>query len=445
MLQAAGKALPIHEHEHRVEPYGAREQAALRQPPDRGGPKSSCLAGTDRLQSRAIFFAAASFDLHYDHQRTLPADEIELAGRGALIPRQNAVPSSREIRRRHLFPRAPSGGPVDVWVCVAVQIGLLDKGCGELVCFGQTSEGVGLDTSDFGRTLATDAAHISAPMLTAFRATVLDQYREHGRDLPWRRTRDPYRILVSEVMLQQTQVTRVLGKYDQFIAAFPDVRTLAAAPIAAVLRVWQGLGYNRRALALHRAAQAIVAEHQGVVPRSLPELRSLPGIGPATAAAVGAFAYDLAIPFIETNIRSAFLHSFFQECVAVPDADILPLVALTLDRENPRDWYYALMDYGVWVKKTYPNPNRRSRHHSTQTTFAGSRRQLRAHILRALLGTAPAGPQLSHAATEGGALLDLAQIGAQSPAWDLSEVRGVLRELTVEGFLICSEGRYRIA
>jgi A/G-specific adenine glycosylase len=444
MLQTAGEALPVHKHDHCIEPYGAREQAPLGQPPDRGGPQSPRLAGSDRLQAGAVFFTAASFDLNDDHLRALPADQIEFARRGALIPGQNAVPSSREIGGRHLLPRPPSGSPVDVWVCVTVQVGLLHCGSGALVCFGQANEGVGLDTSDFGRTLATDSAHISAPVLAAFRATVLDHYRAHGRDLPWRRTHDPYRILVSEVMLQQTQVIRVLGKYEPFIAAFPQVSTLAASPIAAVLRVWQGLGYNRRALALHRAAQIMVAEHQGLVPRSLSELRSLPGVGPATVGAVAAFAYDLALPFVETNIRSAFLHFFFQECVAVPDADILTLVELTLDHENPRTWYYALMDYGVWVKKNYPNPSRRSRHHSTQTAFVGSRRQLRAQILRALLAT-PLGPSADPGAPESATVLDIAQIAARSPAWDLTEVHAVLGELTAEGFLFCSEGRYRIA
>jgi A/G-specific adenine glycosylase len=444
MLQAPRNTLPIHEHDHCVEPYGAREQAALGQPPDGSGPQSSRLARTDGLQAGAVFFTAASFDFNDDHLRALPADQIELARRGALIPGQNAVPSSREIGGRDLLPRAPTGRPVDVWVCVTVQVGLLHCGSGALVCFGQANKGAGLDTSDFGLTLATDSPHISAPVLTAFRATVLDHYREHGRDLPWRRTRDPYRVLVSEVMLQQTQVTRVLGKYEQFIAAFPEVSTLAASPVAAVLRVWQGLGYNRRALALHRAAQIMVAEHQALVPRSLSELRGLPGVGPATAAAVAAFAYDLALPFVETNIRSTFLHFFFQECVAVPDAAILPLVELTLDRENPRDWYYALMDYGVWVKKTYPNPSRRSRHHSTQTAFVGSRRQLRAQILRALLD-APPGPSVDPVAPEDTAVLDIAQIGALLPAWDLPEVHAVLRELTAEGFLLCSGGLYRIA
>lgn len=313
------------------------------------------------------------------------------------------------------------------------------------MCLGQASEGVELDTSDFGRRLTSEPACATAPVLAAFRATVLDHYRLHGRDLPWRRTRDPYRILVSEVMLQQTQATRVLGKYDRFMAAFPELRALAAAPMAAVLRMWQGLGYNRRALALHRTAQIVTTEHQGIVPRSVSELRSLPGIGPATAAAIAAFAYDLPLPFIETNIRSAFIHFFFQECVFVSDADILPLVQLSLDHENPRDWYYALMDYGVWVKKTYPNPNRRSTHHTRQTTFAGSRRQLRAQILRAFLGTAAADPSEGTATSAVVTVMDTAHIEAQFRSWDPREVQGVLSELAEEGFLLCTGGSYGIA
>jgi A/G-specific adenine glycosylase len=205
-------------------------------------------------------------------------------------------------------------------------------------------------TSDLGCTLNGGVPALSPPMLTAFGLTVLAHYRERGRDLPWRRTRDPYHILVSEVMLQQTQVARVLKKYDQFLTAFPTVLSLSGATAAEVLGIWQGLGYNRRALALHQAARTIVSEHQGAVPRSPVELRRLPSIGPATAAAVCVFACDLPLPFIETNIRSAVIHFFFQERASVPDADILPVIELTLDRENPRDWYYALMDYGAWYR-----------------------------------------------------------------------------------------------
>lgn len=271
-------------------------------------------------------------------------------------------------------------------------------------------------------------------MLTAFRLTVLDHYREQGRDLPWRRTRDPYYILVSEVMLQQTQVARVLKKYDQFLAAFPTVLSLAGATTAEVLGIWQGLGYNRRALAVHRAARIIVSEHQGAVPRSPVELRRLPGIGPATAAAVCVFAYDLPLPFVETNIRSAVIHHFFQEGVSVPDADILPVVDLTLDRDNPRDWYYALMDYGAWIKKTHANPSRRSRHHAVQSSFAGSSRQVRATILRALLAVSPSGMALADIRT---AILPARR--------DAAEVHDILQQLINEGFVVRAGLLYRVA
>jgi A/G-specific adenine glycosylase len=287
-------------------------------------------------------------------------------------------------------------------------------------------------SSDFGRSLNLDEPAEHARQVAAFRAVVLKHYQEHGRDLPWRRTRDPYRIFVSEMMLQQTQVARVLDKYPAFLAAFPDVQSLAAAPLAAVLRVWQGLGYNRRALALHRAAQIIVADHQGIIPRSPAELDRLPGVGPATAAALCAFAYDVALPFLETNIRSAILHFFFPEEVAVADARVLPLVELTLDRAAPRDWYYALMDYGAWVKRNHANPNRRSRHHAIQKAFAGSHRQLRAQILRLLLAEEPQ-------------TLDGAALEALLPTWGPEEVRAVLDELAREGFLCVGERGYSLA
>ena len=289
-------------------------------------------------------------------------------------------------------------------------------------------------TSDLGCTLAGGVSALSPQTLIAFRLTVLAHYRERGRDLPWRRTRDPYHVLVSEVMLQQTQVPRVLKKYDQFLAAFPTVLSLSGATVAEVLGVWQGLGYNRRALALHRAARTIVFEHLGVVPRSPVELRSLPGIGTATAAAVCVFAYDLPLPFIETNIRSAVIHFFFQECVAICDTDVLSVVELTLDRENPRDWYYALMDYGAWVKKTYTNPGRRSRHYAVQRPFSGSRRQLRAAVLRVLLSVSPSGM-----------VLEDIRMAFPLAGRDSAEVQDVLQELINEGFLVCVGRLYRVS
>jgi A/G-specific adenine glycosylase len=282
--------------------------------------------------------------------------------------------------------------------------------------------------------VAVDATIPPAELLQAFREAVLSHYREHCRDLPWRRTRDPYSLLVSEVMLQQTQVARVLLKYQEFLTVFPTITALSAAPTAQVLTVWQGLGYNRRALALQRAAQIIAREHQGVVPGLPVTLRRLPGIGPATAAAVCVFAYDTPLAFIETNIRAAFIQFFFQECVPVPDAAILPLVELTLDRENPRDWYYALMDYGVWAKKLYGNPSRRSRHHTVQSPFAGSNRQLRAAVLRALLSATPAAMTPAEV-----------QASLPPPGADATQIGAVLRELSVEGFLVRTVNGYRVA
>lgn len=191
----------------------------------------------------------------------------------------------------------------------------------------ETNGEMGEAGSDLGTRLErTRGRPPCAGSIEAFRRAVVEHYRGHGRDLPWRRTRDPYAILVSEVMLQQTQVPRVIPKYEEFLASFPTVLDLARATIAEVLCVWQGLGYNRRALALQKAAQSIVTDHSGLVPDSPALLRALPGIGPATAAAVCVFSYDRPLVFIETNIRAAYIHFFFQECVSIPDAAILPLV-----------------------------------------------------------------------------------------------------------------------
>lgn len=220
----------------------------------------------------------------------------------------------------------------------------------------------------------------------AFRSLVLNYWRTHGRhDLPWRMTADPYAILVSEVMLQQTQVSRVQERWAVFLKVFPSVRHLARAPLASVLRLWQGMGYNRRALNLQRMAQAVVAHHGGVIPGMHSELVALPGVGPYTAGAVMAFAFGTAHPVIETNIRRVYLHHFFSDVDGVTDQQILPVVERTLDRRDPRRWYWALMDYGAHLKTTVANPNRRSKHYTRQAVFAGSHRQLRAGVVRTLL------------------------------------------------------------
>ena len=217
-----------------------------------------------------------------------------------------------------------------------------------------------------------------------FRRLIRGFYESYGRPMPWRETRDPYRIFVSEIMLQQTQVPRVMQKYPEFIAQFPDFATLAAAELREVLLAWQGLGYNRRAKFLHGAAGLIVSRYGGELPRDPGTLETLPGVGPNTAGSLAAFAYNLPVVFIETNIRRVFIHFFFREQADVRDRDILPLVRDTLDTDDPRSWYYALMDYGTMLAKWFPNANRRSAHYTRQSAFENSDRQIRGRLLRAL-------------------------------------------------------------
>ena len=203
--------------------------------------------------------------------------------------------------------------------------------------------------------------------------------------MPWRQTRIPYRILVSEVMLQQTGVGRVLPKYREFLRSFPSMRSLADSTVQEVMAVWKGLGYNRRALSLREAARIIRAEHGGRLPRTVDELSLLPGIGGATASSVLVFAFNLPLVFMETNIRRVYIHFFFPEAGEVTDAEILPLVEKTLDRENPREWYYALMDYGAFLRGAVQNPNLRSASYTRQAPFEGSLRQLRGRVLEVML------------------------------------------------------------
>jgi len=213
-----------------------------------------------------------------------------------------------------------------------------------------------------------------------FQDEVRRYYRDHKRILPWRSTKDPYKILVSEVMLQQTQVERVKGYYEAFLKKFPTASVLAAAPLENVLMSWKGLGYNRRAVNLKRTAE-IITQTNGKFPKEYAGLISLPGIGPGTAGAIINFAYNIPTAFIETNIRSVYLHFFFKGKSGVSDKEILKLVEKTQDMKNPREWYYALYDYGVMLKKTIGNQNMRSVHYKKQSTFKGSNRELRANML----------------------------------------------------------------
>ncbi len=227
---------------------------------------------------------------------------------------------------------------------------------------------------------------LDSKAIESFRKTVYEFFHCHGRhDLPWRKTSDPYHILVSEIMLQQTQVPRVITKYNRFIQRFTDIESLAKASTKDVLETWQGLGYNRRALMLQKTAAGIVSCFGSKVPRSESELLTFPGIGPYTAAAVMAFAFDQPSIVIDTNIRSVIIYHFLGDRDSVPDNEIRPFVQATLDREHPREWYSALMDYGVQLKSIGENPGRKSAHHTRQSPFKGSDRQIRGKILRLLI------------------------------------------------------------
>ncbi len=216
-------------------------------------------------------------------------------------------------------------------------------------------------------------------------AAVYEHYRVSGRhDLPWRGTRDPYHILVSEVMLQQTQVERVIPKYEAFLARFPTLAALADAPLKDVLVLWQGLGYNRRAKMLQACAVSVMHDYGGVMPKDEVTLRQLPGVGPYTAAAVAAFAYGIPVTLIETNVRTVYIHHYYPDATDITDRELLPHITRTLDYHQPRHWYYALMDYGSHLKRTVGNNISRSRHYTKQSTFKGSDRQIRGAIIRAL-------------------------------------------------------------
>lgn len=262
---------------------------------------------------------------------------------------------------------------------------------------------------------------LDASAIRFFRQKVTDHYRTGGRDLPWRSTKDPYHILVSEVMLQQTQVERVIDKYSAFLAVFPDFSSLATAPLPELLRLWQGMGYNRRALSLRALACQIVSEHHGELPSDRDILMTLPGIGPYTAGAIMAFAFNKPVVFMDTNIRRVFIHEFFQDRESIHDDELLPLVQQTLDRQNPRKWYNALMDYGSTLKRKQGNPNQRSAHYTLQSPFENSNRQVRGRILKVLLSASP---------------LTLTEVRiAEATGMERERVKKNLGDLEKEGFI----------
>jgi len=269
----------------------------------------------------------------------------------------------------------------------------------------------------------------SKPGILAFRQMVLSHYEQYGRDMAWRNTTNPYQILVSEIMLQQTQVVRVTTKFPEFIHAFPDFASLATAPLANVLTVWQGMGYNRRVIALQKCAIRVMNEYNGLLPADVDILATFPSIGRATASSIAAFAFNLPVVFIETNIRRVFIHFFFSDTDTVSDAEIFPLVEKALYRKNPRVWYWALMDLGTALKKTVPNPNRRSVHYSKQSSFEGSDRNIRGIIIRMLL----AEPGMSEN--------KFLNIRNDDPA----RIQKILSSLESEGFIVRHEDRFFVS
>lgn len=314
-----------------------------------------------------------------------------------------------------------------------------------------------------------------------FRTLVRTEGVRLYRDLPWRRTRDPYKIWLSEVMLQQTQVARVKTRWAEWLDAFPSVFALAEAGTAEVLAAWQGMGYNRRALALKAAAEQIVRNYDGVFPVDTKELVALPGVGPATAQGIRSFAFDVPGVYLETNVRTVLLHHLFPDVPGVPDKELAPLAEATCPAapatcgaatergagqargalaaagatpagsfatpqdvdDTPRSWYYAMLDYGAYLKKTVPNPSRRAKAYTRQSRFEGSRRQKRAEIVRQLLDAQARGERTSTASLH--AALNDVERAAGRPPVEGELVESILADLVREGFCRECEGAWVIA
>ena len=271
-----------------------------------------------------------------------------------------------------------------------------------------------------------------------FQERILAFGKELYRDLPWRNTQDPYLIFLSEVMLQQTQVSRVEKMWGRFTQQFPTLESLATTPLAALLEAWQGMGYNRRAVSLKRAAEQCW-ETYGQIPSGKEELLALPGIGPATSAGVRIFAFNIPDMYLETNVRSVFLHEFFPDEDSVADSLLIPLVETTCLLEDSRTWYYSLFDYGTHLKRILPNPSRRSKTYTRQSKFEGSTRQKRAALLRILLEDA--GYETDFYTLE----LSREEEAQGRSAVDFASTEALLTALAEEGFLFAENGKWFVA
>ncbi|MBY4797610.1 adenine glycosylase [Collinsella sp. AGMB00827] len=290
-------------------------------------------------------------------------------------------------------------------------------------------------------------------LLTSFRSFVRSEGARLYRDLPWRNTRDPYAVWISEVMLQQTQVPRVQTRWGAWLEHFPSVFALAEASAAEVLGEWQGLGYNRRALALKSAAEIVVNDYDGVFPTEVRSLTALPGIGPATAQGIRAFAFNLPGVYLETNVRAVFLHHLYPDAPAVPDRELIDPIERTCpgldapyaqpqdDTDTPQAWYWALLDYGAELKRLVPNPSRRSRSYAKQSRFEGSRRQKRAEIVRILLAAQGQALDLETITAK----LNQVELLAARPHVGTDLVQEIMADLSVEGFCVDTGCAWTIA
>lgn len=228
---------------------------------------------------------------------------------------------------------------------------------------------------------------LSHQEIASFRETIWDQGRGLFRSMPWREDTAPYKVLVSEIMLQQTQVDRVRPKFEVFLVAFPSIEALAAASLSEVLQLWSGLGYNRRAKFLHEAAKMIVSEYGGRFPDDEKGLKTLPGVGVNTAGAILAYSFNKPALFIETNVRTVYFHHFFADEVDVTDTQVRQYLEATIDAEHPREWYWALMDYGTFLKRQGVGAINKSKHYKKQSPLKGSVREVRGIILKTLSDT----------------------------------------------------------
>lgn len=243
-----------------------------------------------------------------------------------------------------------------------------------------------------------------------FSAAIRQRGQDLFRPMPWREDIRPYYVLVSELMLQQTQVARVIPKFNDFIERFPNEAALASASLSDVLTLWQGLGYNRRAKYLHESAKMIMNDFEGIFPSNEQDILKLPGVGKNTAGAIQAYAFNRPVLFVETNVRTVYIHHFFKDDFDIDDKAILQIMQETVpwakgkeqpDRFShksdgamrktvglsyfrPREFYWALMDYGSLLKASGVRNIDQSRHYKKQSALEGSVRQVRGRIIREL-------------------------------------------------------------